>query len=63
MFENLRGAVESGTLVEFTFRNRDADDSGNSNPYNYYVKIRSAVGIERTGDDWSGMGTLTMVEV
>ena len=63
MFENLRGAVESGTLVEFTFRNRDADDAGNSNPYNYYVKIRSAVGIERTGDDWSGMGTITMVEV
>ena len=63
MFENLRSAVESGTLVEFTFRDRTADDAGNSNPYNYYVKSRSAVGIEKTGNDWSGLVTLTLVEV
>jgi len=63
MFENLRSAVESGTLVEFTFRDRTADDAGNSNPYNYYVKSRSAVGLEKTGNDWSGLVTLTLVEV
>ena len=63
MFENLRSAVESGTLVEFTFRDRAADDAGNSNPYNYYVKSRSAVGLEKTGNDWSGLVTLTLVEV
>ena len=63
MFENLRSAVESGTLVEFTYRSRDADDAGTSNPYNYYVKARSAVGLERTGEDWSGLATVTLIEV
>jgi len=63
MFENLRSAVESETLVEFTYRGRDADDAGTSNPYNYYVKARSAVGLERTGEDWSGLATVTLIEV
>ena len=63
MLESLMAATESITLVEFTYRDRDANDAGTSNPYNYYVKVKSDVSMERTGNDFSGLVTLTMVEV
>ena len=62
-FEALRSAVESQTKVEFTYRDRDADDSGSANPYNYYVDVVSAQGLEYTGNDWRGIVTLQLVEV
>lgn len=63
MFENLRAAVEANLKSRFTFRDRDADDAGNTNPYVYYVDIVSALGLERTGNDWSGEVTLLLVEI
>jgi len=53
---NLISAIESSTLVEFTFR----DDSGGTR--NYYVDVVSAVGLEFTGYDERGSTTLTLVE-
>lgn len=49
-------AIESTTLVEFTFR----DDSGGTR--NYYVDVVSASGIEGTGYDERGMSTINLVE-
>lgn len=63
LFDAIRSAVESNELVEFTFRNRDTNDSGDVNPYNYYVDVTQAQGMERTGDDWASEITLTMIEV
>lgn len=63
LFDTIRTAVESNTLVEFTFRNRDANDSGTSNPYNYYVDIAQVSGMEKTGDDWGTEIQMTLVEV
>jgi hypothetical protein len=53
---NLISAIESSTLVEFTFR----DDSGGTR--NYYVDVVSAAGLEFTGYDERGSTTLTLVE-
>jgi len=53
---SLVSAIESTTLVEFTFR----DDSGGTR--NYYVDIISASGIEGTGYDERGMSTVNLVE-
>jgi hypothetical protein len=61
-FERIRAAVESATLVEFTFRNRDADDAGNANVFNYYVRAEFAEGQEQTGNDWGGQVALHLVE-
>ena len=58
--KDLRGslvtAIESNTLVEFTFR----DDSGGDR--NYYVDVTSATGIEYTGYDERGTSRITLVE-
>ena len=58
--KDLRGslvtAIESNTLVEFTFR----DDSGGDR--NYYVDVTSASGIEYTGYDERGTSRITLVE-
>ena len=53
---NLISAIESSTLVEFTFR----DDDGLTR--NYYVDVVSAVGLEFTGYDERGSTTLALVE-
>jgi hypothetical protein len=52
----LISAVESTTLVEFTFR----DDSGGTR--NYYVDVAAAVGMEYTGYDERGSTQITVVE-
>ena len=52
----LVAAVESATLVEFTFR----DDDGGAR--NYYVDVTAAVGIEYTGYDERGSTQITVVE-
>ena len=52
----LLSAIESTTLVEFTFR----DDSGGTR--NYYVDVASATGIEYTGTDERGISTINLVE-
>jgi hypothetical protein len=53
---SLVSAIESTTLVEFTFR----DDSGGTR--NYYVDVVSASGIEGTGYDERGSSTVNLVE-
>jgi hypothetical protein len=53
---NLISAIESNTLVEFTFR----DDGGGTR--NYYVDVTSATGIEYTGYDERGTSRITLVE-
>ena len=53
---NLMAAIESETLVEFTFR----DDSGGTR--NYWVDVVSATGMEYTGYDERGESTITLVE-
>ena len=52
----LLSAIESTSLVEFTFR----DDSGGTR--NYYVDITSATGLEYTGYDERGTTTINLVE-
>ena len=53
---NLISAIESATLVEFTFR----DDSGGTR--NYYVDVVAAQGMEFTGHDERGSTTIQVVE-
>jgi hypothetical protein len=53
---NLISAIESTTLVEFTFR----DDS--SETRNYYVDVVAAQGMEFTGHDERGSTTIQVVE-
>ncbi len=53
---NLLTAIESDTLVEFTYRD---DDSSNRN---YYVDVVSATGLEATGYDERGSSRISMVE-
>jgi hypothetical protein len=52
----LLAAVESTTLVEFTFR----DDSGGTR--NFYVDVASATGLEYSGYDERGVSTINLVE-
>ncbi len=52
----LISAIESTTLVEFTFR----DDSGGTR--NYYVDVVAAQGMEFTGHDERGSTTIQVVE-
>ena len=54
--KNIISAIESTSLVEFTFR----DDSGGTR--NYYVDVVSAAGLEFTGHDERGSTTLALVE-
>jgi hypothetical protein len=53
---NLVSAIESTTLVEFTFR----DDDGGTR--NYYVDVASATGLENTGYNEGGFSTISVVE-
>jgi len=53
---NLVSAIESTSLVEFTFRS----DSGGTR--NYYVDVVSATGMEFTGMDERGTSRITVVE-
>ena len=53
---NLVAAIESNTLVEFTYR----DDSGGTR--NYYTDIVSATGLEYTGYDERATSRITLVE-
>ena len=52
----LVSAIESTTLVEFTYR----DDSGGTR--NYYVDVTAAVGMEYTGRDERGTTQISVVE-
>jgi hypothetical protein len=52
----LLSAIESTTLVEFTFR----DDTGEGR--NYYVDVASATGLEYSGYDERGVSTISLVE-
>ena len=54
--EKLIEAIESSTLVEFTFRDDDGGDR------NYYVDVTSATGIEATGYDERGSSSIMLVE-
>jgi type II secretory pathway pseudopilin PulG len=53
---SLLSAIESTTLVEFTFR----DDSGGTR--NFYVDVASATGMEYSGYDERGATTINLVE-
>ena len=53
---DLVSAIESTTLVEFTFR----DDGGGTR--NYYVDVTAAQGIEFTGYDERGSTTIMVIE-
>ena len=53
---SLISAIESTTLVEFTYR----DDSGGTR--NYYVDVMAAVGMEYTGRDERGTTQISVVE-
>lgn len=53
---SLVSAIESKTLVEFTFR----DDTGGTR--NYYVDVVSATGVEGTGYDERGASVINLVE-
>jgi hypothetical protein len=53
---SLISAIESTSLVEFTFR----DDGGGTR--NYYVDVTSATGLEFTGYDERGNTTITVAE-
>ena len=53
---NLVAAIESDTLVEFTYRDDD------STTRNYFVDVTSATGIEYTGHDERGSSRITLVE-
>jgi len=63
MFESLRIASENNVQSRFTFRDRDADDAGNSNPWVYYVDIIGFQALENTGNVWAGEFQLTLAEV
>jgi hypothetical protein len=52
----LLSAIESTTLVEFTFR----DDAGGTR--NFYVDVNSATGLEYTGHDERGVSQVNLVE-
>ena len=62
MQENLLAATASSLLVQVSWRDRDADDAGATNPLNYYMNVTQFTGTEFTGNDFSGEYTLVMVE-
>ena len=63
MFENLRIAAENNVLSRFTFRDRDADDAGNANPWVYFVDVIAFDALENTGNVWAGEYNLVLGEV
>lgn len=63
LFEALRVAAENNVTSRFTFRDRGADDAGNSNPWVYYVDVVGFQSLESTGNVWAGDFELTVAEV
>jgi hypothetical protein len=63
MFENMRIAAENNVLSRFTFRNRTADDAGNTDPWVYFVDVVGFNAMENTGNVWSGEFELILAEV
>ena len=63
LLENLYTAFRNDALVAFTYRDRDADDAGNANPWDYYVRVMQMTGAEETGHDFSGELVLALLEV
>lgn len=61
--DQLINAAGSITLLDFTFRNRDADDDGASNPYNAYVKVMALRLAQTTGNQWDGAVEVTVEEI
>jgi len=55
--DDLRTAIESSTLVELSYRDRE------DNAENYYVDILNAEIIEETGNEFEGVTRLTAVEM
>ena len=62
MYDNLVTAVENALLVQVTWRDRDANTAGDTNPYNYYMKVAQFTGVEGTGHDFSGQFQVSAVE-
>ena len=62
MYDNLVTATASGVMVEVTWRNRDANEAGTANPYNYYMDVVQFTGVEETGHDFSGEHQVVMVQ-
>lgn len=56
LLDNIRTAIDADTLVEFTFRSRDDD------VYNYWVRILSVKGLEKTGNNFEQEIQLLLVE-
>jgi len=62
MHEQLRIAAENNVMSRFTFRDRDADDAGNSNPWVYHVDVVGFEATENTGNVWTGQYQLILAE-
>jgi hypothetical protein len=58
MQDALQDAIDSNTLLEFTYRG-DEDESDR----NYYVDVIQATGLDQTGNDQSATVRLTLIEV
>lgn len=56
----LIAAIESDTLVEFTYR---ADDAGTEKIRTYFVDVMRATNLEQTGLDESGISQVSLVQV
>jgi len=63
MFENLRATAEQNAMSRFTFRDRDSDDAGNTNPYVYYVDVIGLQALENTGSEFASKFQLTLAEL
>ena len=61
-FDRLVSAIQSSTLLEFTFRNRDSNEASELDPYNYYVTVDHAEGQQFTGNEWTGKMALRLTE-
>ena len=55
--DDLRTAIESNTLVELVYRDRD------DNAENYFVDIVNAEFVEQTGNEFEGITRLTCTEI
>jgi hypothetical protein len=62
MYENLIAAEELATLVQVTWRDRDADAAGTANPYNYFMRVAQFTGLELSGSNYWGEHQLVLVE-
>tara|TARA_R110002110_G_scaffold412074_1_gene637284 strand:- start:102 stop:2009 length:1908 start_codon:yes stop_codon:yes gene_type:complete len=62
MRTDLLSAIESNTLLEFTYRDDNTTDENGKASRNYYVDIQSAQGLEHTAYDERGATHLTLTE-